>query len=152
MYLDANNLYGHSMMQHLPTGDFEWCNEAFSSERISDLKDDAEIGYIFDVDLDYPQHLHNKHRDYPFCPENRIVPGTQKEKKLLLTLFDKKNYVIHMRMLKLALKQGLVLKKNPSCSEIRPGIISEAIRRIKHSIANRGNERIRKKSINMRAP
>ncbi|DAC81320.1 PolB [Mayetiola barley midge adintovirus] len=111
MYLDANNLYGHSMMQHLPIGDFEWCNEMFSTEQILELKDDAEIGYIFEVDLECPQHLHNKHKDYPFCPENRIVPGTKRDKKLLLTLFDKKNYVIHMRMLKLVLEQGLVLKK-----------------------------------------
>lgn len=32
-------------------------------------------------------------------------------KKLVLTLYDKSNYIIHYRMLKLALKHGLILKK-----------------------------------------
>ena len=27
MYLDANNLYGSAMSQHLPTGDFRWMTE-----------------------------------------------------------------------------------------------------------------------------
>lgn len=111
MYLDANNLYGYSMMQHLPLKDFEWCQESFTVEQIMNLPDDGSTGYIFEVDLEYPKHLHNKHQDYPFCPENRNVPHTKNEKKLLLTLFDKENYVIHFKMLKCALRQGLVLKK-----------------------------------------
>lgn len=110
MYLDANNLYGYSMMQHLPIKDFEWCQNSFTSDEIMNLPDDATTGYIFEVDLEYPQHLHDKHKDYPLCAENRTVPGTKNERKLLLTLFDKKNYVIHYKMLKFALQQGLVLK------------------------------------------
>ena len=27
MYLDANNLYGWAMSQHLPTGGFKWLSE-----------------------------------------------------------------------------------------------------------------------------
>lgn len=111
MYLDANNLYGHSMMQHLPHSDYFWCYDKFDSEKILNIADDAKTGYIFEVDLDYPARLHDLHNDYPFCAENMYVPGTTNIKKLLLTLFDKKNYVIHYRMLKLALQHGLVLKK-----------------------------------------
>lgn len=110
MYLDANNLYGYSMQMHLPVSDFEWCEEEFTEERIKDLADDASIGYIFEVDLEYPDSLHDLHKDYPFCAENTFVPGTN-VRKLLLTLCDKKNYVIHYKMLKLALENGLVLKK-----------------------------------------
>lgn len=112
MYLDANNLYGYSMMQHLPLDMFSWCeDEEFTVQRILNLPDESESGYIFEVDLEYPQELHDNHKDYPFCAENRHVPHTKNEKKLLLTVFDKEKYVIHYRMLKCALKNGLVLKK-----------------------------------------
>lgn len=111
IYLDANNLYGYSMMQHLPLDDFQWCQDEFDVEKILNISDDSSTGYIFEVDLDYPQSLHDKHKDYPFCAENRVVPHTKKDQKLLLTLYDKKNYVIHYKMLKCALQNGLVLTK-----------------------------------------
>ncbi|XP_055307027.1 uncharacterized protein LOC129571277, partial [Sitodiplosis mosellana] len=65
MYLDANNLYGHSMMQHLPHNNFQWSDVKFDRETILNLKDDADIGYVFEVDLDYPKELHDLHNDYP---------------------------------------------------------------------------------------
>lgn len=111
VYLDANNLYGWSMMQHLPINEFAWCRKYFTVDDIMAIPDDSEIGYIFEVDLEYPQHLHDLHKDYPFCAENRTVPNTKNDKKLLLTVSDKKEYIIHYRMLKCALKNGLVLKK-----------------------------------------
>ena len=37
---------------------------------MGELSDDAEDGYIFEVDLSYPQHLHNAHDDYPLAPES----------------------------------------------------------------------------------
>lgn len=113
VYLDANNLYGNSMMQYLPLEDFAWAPPDFNTitaQEILLLPDDSSTGYIFEVDLEYPKEIHNYHKDYPFCAENKFVPFT-KEKKLLLTLFDKKNYVIHYRMLKCALRAGLILKK-----------------------------------------
>lgn len=111
MYLDANSLYGHSMTKHLPLKNFEWSNQNFDAESILQIADDSDVGYIFEVDLDYPEELHEPHKDYPMCPERRIVPGTTNQEKLLLTLFDKKKYVIHYTMLKLVLEQGLKLKK-----------------------------------------
>lgn len=111
MYLDANNLYGHSMTKHLPLRNFEWSRKTFNAESIQQIADDSDIGYIFEVDLEYPQELHEAHKDYPMCAERRIVPGTKNQEKLLLTLFDKKKYVVHYSMLKLVLEQGLKLKK-----------------------------------------
>lgn len=112
VYLDANNLYGWSMMQYLPLNDFQWCERTdFTPEEIMNMPDDSDIGYIFEVDLSYPEHLHDLHKDYPFCAEKMNVPNTKNDQKLLLTLFDKKEYVIHYRMLKCALKNGLVLDK-----------------------------------------
>ncbi|XP_055325648.1 uncharacterized protein LOC129579533 [Sitodiplosis mosellana] len=126
MYLDANNLYGHAMSQPLPLRDFKWIEDnnvktSFSdADEIAKLADDSKYGYIFEVDLQYPKNLHAKHNDFPFCPEKRTLPqevldfiGIKPNKidKLLLTLYDKENYIIHYRMLKLALQHGLVLKK-----------------------------------------
>lgn len=111
-YIDANNLYGWSMMEKLPINGFEWCDaEHFDIQQIMNLSDSSDVGYLFEVDLMIPEHLHDKFSDYPFCPENQNVPYSKNSKKLLLTLEDKKNYVIHYRMLKLALQQGLVLKR-----------------------------------------
>lgn len=127
MYVDCNNLYGYAMMQHLPRNGFQWVeNRQFTVEEILDMADDSSVGYYFEVDLKYPQNLHNLHNDYPFCAENALPPHTncmnlENENsqrchctvvnKLLLTLWDKKKYVIHYRMLKIVLRHGLILEK-----------------------------------------
>lgn len=105
MYLDVNNLYGHAMMNSLPLNGFKWCDTADLAETIN-TPDDSPIGYILEVDLHYPKELHGKHKDYPLCAETRSAPYS-KHKKLLLTLYDKEKYVIHYKMLKMVLLQGL---------------------------------------------
>lgn len=111
IYLDANNLYGHSMSQYLPLKDFKWCEHNFTTDTILNIADDSDTGYIFEVDLEYSANLHDLHSDYPFCPEKRPVSKSSKQSKLLLTLNDKERYVVHYKMLKLILQQGLKLKK-----------------------------------------
>ncbi|GFX95332.1 uncharacterized protein TNCV_849221 [Trichonephila clavipes] len=66
IYLDANNLYGWAMSQHLPTHDFSWTDEDVN---FMNVPDDSEIGYIFEVDLEYPDELHDLHSCYPLAPE-----------------------------------------------------------------------------------
>lgn len=111
LYIDANNLYGWAMIQYLPTGEFKWLKlKCFTTEYILNLADDAPYGYFLEVDLLYPSHLHDKHNDLPFCPEMKPPEGN-KLNKLLTTLSEKKRYVIHYRMLKLALLHGLILDK-----------------------------------------
>lgn len=111
MYLDINNLYGDAMMKALPLDGFEWCDgSSINFEQIKNMSDDSPVGYIFEVDLEYPVDLHDHHKDYPLCSETRVPPGSKHE-KLLLTLFDKTGYVIHYTMLKFVLQQGMVLKK-----------------------------------------
>jgi len=66
MYLDANNLYGWAMKQLLPVGGFQWVNP--EQGEVLTTPDDAPEGYVLEVDLDYPEHLHNVHNDYPLAP------------------------------------------------------------------------------------
>ena len=69
---------------------------------------DSNKGYILEIDVKYPKNLHGLHEDLPFLPE-RMKIG--KCKKLVCNLYDKKNYVVHIRSLKQALNHGLMLKK-----------------------------------------
>lgn len=114
---DVNNLYGVPMTQNLPISNYSWCDQSIFTDvkqieqMILNTSDDAEIGYILEVDLKYPKELHDAHNDYPFCCEHMCMSDESKIKKLVLTLYDKSNYIIHYRMLKLALKHKLELIK-----------------------------------------
>ena len=33
---------------------------------------DTNVGYVLEVDLNYPEHLHNKHNNYPLAPERYL--------------------------------------------------------------------------------
>ncbi|XP_041985987.1 uncharacterized protein LOC121738160 [Aricia agestis] len=110
-YIDCNNLYGYSMCQYLPLSDFRFLNEQeINKLNVTEIPIDAECGYILEVDLQYPKHLHNLHNDLPFCSEKCIPPGG-KTFKLVPNLYDKFKYVIHYIHLQTCLKHGLILKK-----------------------------------------
>lgn len=114
MYYDANNLYGYAMSQPLPYKNFNFLTNSelsnFSTNFIKNLKIDSEVGYILEVDLDYPDEIHDIHSDFPFCPENKLTPNS-KINKLIADVNPKRNYIIHFRMLQECLKNGLILKK-----------------------------------------
>jgi hypothetical protein len=111
MYFDVNNLYAAAMSQCLPYGNFEFMKK-FNVEEILNTADDSCTGYILECDLDYPIHLHNLHSDLPLAPEHMVPPSSRsKLKKLLLTLYPKKNYIIHYRNLKVYLQLGMKLRK-----------------------------------------
>ncbi|KAJ4450849.1 hypothetical protein ANN_02280 [Periplaneta americana] len=110
-YVDANNLYGFAMSQKLPYGGFEWLSdEEIHHFDLQAINDDSEIGYILEVDLEYPNHLFEKHRDLPFCAEFAKPPGG-KHKKLLTTLHSKQHYVAHYKLLQQAVDNGLQIVK-----------------------------------------
>ena len=68
MYLDANNLYGWAMSQSLPTGDFKWIpSEDFEDPEdfiLENYTNDTRKGVVLEVDLEYPEELHDLHNDY----------------------------------------------------------------------------------------
>ena len=74
MYLDANSLYGWAMTQYLPVGGFKWeKSNKFDETSIMMLDDCDDKGYIFEVDLEYPETLHDLQNDYPLAVEKLKV-------------------------------------------------------------------------------
>ena len=110
MYLYANNLYGWAMSQRLPVNSFEWMEQLseFDERFIKNYDENNDKGYILEVDVEYPKNLFNLHSDLPFLPERKKI---KKCNKLVCTVQDKENYVVHIRALKQALNHGLILKK-----------------------------------------
>ncbi|KYN21199.1 hypothetical protein ALC57_06426 [Trachymyrmex cornetzi] len=84
MYYDVNNLYGWAMCQPLPYAEFRWVKDVVNFD-VSAIAPDSPTGYILEVDLEYPQRLHDQHIDLPFCPTRDKPPG-KREDKLLATL------------------------------------------------------------------
>ena len=109
-YLDANNLYGKAMTEKLPVRGLKWVNDIskIDEDFVKDYNKNDNKGYILDVDVDYPNKLQNLHSDLPFLPERMIINNT---KKLVCNLKDKKNYIVHINVLKQALDHGLKLRK-----------------------------------------
>lgn len=105
-YLDANNLYGWAMSQYLPTGNFEWVHNDINFN----ISTSSDYGYILEVDLEYPDTLHDLHSDLPLCPEKISINNT-KETKLVSNLNNKKKYIIHYRNLQQCLELGMKLSK-----------------------------------------
>ena len=129
IYLDANNLYGWAMSQPLPMDSFAWLTEdEFDGLDISNVSDDSDIGYILEVDLEYPTEFHDLHSDFPLCPEklkvtdDMLSPYCQQLKedlglkepsigKLIPNLHNKTRYILYFKNLKLCLDLGMKLTK-----------------------------------------
>ena len=129
IYLDPNNLYGYAMSQPLPTEGFAWLSEEeFNELDVLSIPDENEVGYILEVDLEYPTELNDLHSDFPLCPEKVKVTDEMlssycqqlKENlglkepsiaKLIPNLNDKWRYILHYKNLKLYLDLGMKLRK-----------------------------------------
>ena len=73
-YLDMNNLYGAAMEESLSEKDFTWMSEEqIATLDVTKIADDSDSGYVLEVDLEYPVHLHDLDNDYPLVPEPKLV-------------------------------------------------------------------------------
>jgi hypothetical protein len=69
--------------------------------------EDDPVGYILEVDIEYPANLHILHNELPFLPES-IAPPKAIHKKLAPHLGSRRHYVVHYMNLKHALDHGLI--------------------------------------------
>ena len=124
--LDANNLYGGIMQKFpLPLREFEIVDVELSL--ILKTANDSEIGFVLEVDLDYPDAFHNVHKDFPLAPTKENFDRNMSEyqmglldqacnrrvttPKFVQTLFAKRNYAVHYITLKLYVDLGLKVTK-----------------------------------------
>ena len=120
LYIDSKNFYGHSMSQPLPFDETKF-DKIITLEDLLNTPDDSDIGYIIEVDSTYPDNIKEKTKRFLFTPENKknnpviftnymkeIIPDTYTQtRKLICDWSDKKNFLIHYRMLKFYKRQGM---------------------------------------------
>ena len=70
-YLDMNNLYCWAMSEYLPYGEFK-CLKNVDKFDVN-LSKKSDTGYFLEVNLEYPDELHELHNDYPLTPEKLAV-------------------------------------------------------------------------------
>ena len=126
-YLDMNNLYGWAMSGYLPYGGFKWLKNVDGFD-VTLIVKKSRIDYILEVDLEYPDELHELHNDYPLAPEKLAVSSDMLSKyckkiadkyeikvgdvkKLIPNLGNKTKYVLHYKNLQLYLSLGMKLTK-----------------------------------------
>ena len=75
IYLDMNNLYGCAMSQYLSYANFKWVKNIDKiKQKLMNIKSNSSTGYTLEVDLEYPQELHDIHNDYQLAPEKINIP------------------------------------------------------------------------------
>ena len=95
---------------------------------VDSISEESPIWYFLEADLEYPDKLHELHKDYPLAPDKLAVSSDMLSnyckkiagkyeikvgdvKKLIPNLGNKTNYVVHYRNLKLYLSLGMRLTK-----------------------------------------
>ena len=131
LYIDANNLNGWAMSQYLPTSEFEKLQlpeEYILEQTVEDLRfipDNNEFGYFIECDLEYPVEIKEKTKNFPFCPyqtkadpdlfsaymNNVNQPNYKPTPKFMCDVTNKSKYLIHYRMFKFYLNQGMKVTK-----------------------------------------
>jgi hypothetical protein len=60
------------MSQPLPNGEFKWVEDP-DNINIDDYLDDEGRGMVLEVDMEYPEELHDLHNGYPLAPESKEI-------------------------------------------------------------------------------
>ena len=116
-------------MEKLPYDNFEWLTEEeITALDIENYDVDGDEGMILEVDLDYPAELHDQHADFPLAPEHLVIkremlsPAARQfmvnnnhqftqQTRLAPNLYNKTNYIVHVKNLQFYLQMGMKLRK-----------------------------------------
>ena len=117
------------MALKLPTKGYRWLDqEEINLLDILTIDPEGDLCYIIEVDLDYPEELHDSHSDFPLAVQRKLIKEDQlspfnlkfleknKEEfkssmKLCPDLYAKKNFVCSLKNLQFCMRKGLQLKK-----------------------------------------
>ena len=117
------------MSQYLPYSKLKRLNKKeISNFCLNSISENNSIGYILEVDLEYPSELHDLHKDYPLAPEKLEISQNMSSNycfniadkygikiggvnKLVLNLGNKSKYVVHYRNPHLYLSLRIKLTK-----------------------------------------
>ena len=101
------------MSQKLPVGDFKWIKKGDLSKTdakfIKSYHVDSDLGFVLEVDVDYPKRLHTLHSDLPFLPQREVI---NKCSKLINTLRNRKNICYSYKSFKAGIKSGINIKES----------------------------------------
>ena len=98
------------LSEKLPIKGFKWMVDISGIDEnfVKSYNKNSGKGYVLKLDVHCPRELQNLDCDLPFLPEKMVVNNT---KKLICNLQDKKDYVVHINVLKQALDHGFKLIK-----------------------------------------
>ena len=124
--IEANNLYGGIMQNYsLPLNDFKWADNSVDIPKLLLTEEDSEWGYLEEVDIEFPDKLHDYFKDYPPAPSKEIVQITDlstdqvemmgklgitslpKVPKPIQSLQKKSGYILHYLTLQLYIQLGV---------------------------------------------
>ena len=117
------------MSQYLPYSGFKWLNQKEINDLcLNSISENSFIGYILEVDLEYPSELYDLHNNYPLAPEKLGISQNMLSNyycnivneygikiggvnKLVPNLGNKSKYVLHYRNLQFYLSLEMKLTK-----------------------------------------
>ncbi|VVC41033.1 Hypothetical protein CINCED_3A023057 [Cinara cedri] len=86
------------MSKFLPKDGFHWytgdISVAHINTMLNNMDDESDVDMVLEIDVSYPEKLHDQHNDLPYLPE-KMVPTGSKLPKLTANLQYKINYVVH---------------------------------------------------------
>ena len=108
-YWEVDNLY--AMSQKSSIGEFIWVESRseFNEDFINDCNEDSDIWYFLEVDVQYPEWLHEFYNALPFLPVRMKIRNVE---KVIADLSNKKKYVAHILNLKASTKSWTSIEKN----------------------------------------
>ena len=70
----CKNLYGCAMSEKLPVNGSKWVEKLskFNERFIKSYNENSNIGYFFEVDVEYPKKSFNLHKNLLFLPERNF--------------------------------------------------------------------------------
>ena len=104
------------LISYLPYGEFKWLNQKETDKfDVNLIGENSSVGHMSDVDLEYPDQLHELHNDYPLTPEqlqichNMLSNYCSNVSNIVPNLGNKSRDVLHYKNPQFCLSIGMKL-------------------------------------------